>query len=162
MMTSAHLLRIIQEARAELEAVLAHIPSAQWEQPLLPNGWSVNDTLAHITAWEERLLAWWDTALAGAVPEEATREWTEETIAAANEAIYRANRGRSTAEVLAAFRRAYERVLAMVATAPAPALLEPGYWPWARGYAFADFVLANTAEHYRDHLTDLQTLVPTS
>lgn len=160
MMTSTQLLHAIQEARAELEAVLAHIPSAQWEQPLLPNGRSVNDTLAHITAWEERLLAWWDTALTGAVPEEATREWTEETIAAVNEAIYRAHRGRSTAEVLAAFRRSYERILAMVATAPASALLQPGYWPWARGYAFADFVLANTADHSREHLTDLQTLIP--
>lgn len=160
MMTATELVNTIRQARAELEGVLARIPPEQWEQPLLPNGWSVNDVLSHITAWEERLLAWWDTALAGAVPEEPARGWTEETITAANEAIYRAHQGKPTAEVLAAFRRSYERILDMVETAPTEALLEPGYWPWARGYAFADFVLANTADHYRDHLADLQTLIP--
>ncbi|MCS7038393.1 MAG: selenium cofactor biosynthesis protein YqeC, partial [Anaerolineae bacterium] len=160
MMTATELVNTVRQARAKLEGVLARIPPEQWDQPLLSNDWSVNDVLSHITAWEERLLAWWDTALVGAVPEEPARGWTEETITAANEAIYRAHRGKPTAEVLTAFRRSYERLLDMLETAPMEALLEPGYWPWARGYAFADFVLANTADHYRDHLADLQTLIP--
>jgi hypothetical protein len=162
MTTPTALLNTIRQARAELEAVLGRIPLDQWEHLHLPNGWSVNDLLGHITAWEERLLAWWDTAIAGAVPEEVARGWTEEAVAAANDAIYRANRGRPTAEILVGFRRSYERVLNLVEIAPAPALLEPGYWPWARGRAFADFVLANTADHYREHLTDLEMLVPSS
>lgn len=54
--TKAELLHRIRDRHADMEQLLSSLSSAQMRAPELGAGWSVQDSLAHIAAWEKILL----------------------------------------------------------------------------------------------------------
>lgn len=146
-----HLLAAIRRERAELEAVLGRVPAARLSQPLAGDDWSVKDILAHIVAWEEVLLHWWQASQNGETPTDPGPGLSSDDVERLNSAFYQAHRHRPLAEVQEDFRRSYAQIIAMLEAAPDAAIEQPGYFPWTGSAPFAWFITPSTSDHYQEH-----------
>src|SRR5712692_11760910 len=105
----AILLDKIQTGYNQFEAILAPLNEEQMTPPTVNGPWSVKDNIAHLTAWQGYLLDQLQGVLLGKEPSEFMPGLsTEDEI---NEHFYSKNKDRPLAEVLAAFRASYQRVL---------------------------------------------------
>ena len=113
----AQLLERIRAARADLEQTLAGLDDAALSAPG-PEGWSVKDHLAHLAAWERKVLANMDGRASHevlGVPEAVYKggDWV-----AINEYVRAPDKDRPAAEVLVEFRRAYGVLTQRIADLP--------------------------------------------
>jgi hypothetical protein len=151
--TKAELLDAIRVRRKRLEEALAQLGEDQMIQPGVESNWSVKDILAHIVAWEQRMVLWVGQALRGEVPA-IPATWDE--VHRLNEQSYWENRDRPLAEVLADFQRSYAEALALAEAVPEEDLVDPGRFSWREGVPLARVVAANTCWHYAEHLESIQ------
>lgn len=149
--TKRQLLAEVRRKRAELEAVLDRSPRDPLDLPLDAGGWSVKDILAHIVAWEQVMLRWWQASQAGETPSDPAPGLSDDDVARLNSGFYEANRYRTLADVQDEFRRSFMEVMAALETAHEAALMQPGYFPWTEEWPFASVVVANTSDHYKEH-----------
>ena len=153
----AALLARIHPARVGLEHTIEQLSEAQLTVPRDQAGWSAKDHLAHLVVWEQKTLA----QLEDRPPHEvfgldrARYEATD--VEGLNALARRRDQDRPLPEVLAAFRRSHEQLIAALA-GPAGAAL---FGPTRR--ADADALLAsvagNTYEHYPEHTTWIRELI---
>lgn len=138
---------IVEPMRAEharLEAMLASIPDAQIIQPGTFGEWSVKDMLAHITFWEQRLIAYINGARESLI---RPGEDTQAGIDRVNAEVLAANRDRPLAEVRAAFDSSYQQVLRLAESLSAEDLTNEEMYGLFAG---------DTFEHYREHRAMLE------
>ncbi|HEY7341416.1 MAG TPA: DinB family protein [Ktedonobacterales bacterium] len=129
---------------ARLEALLAGFSDEELVQPGQFGEWSVKDMLAHITFWEQRLIAYVDGAKESLVqPDE------DELVAIdrVNAEVLAANRDRPLAEVRAAFDASYQQTLALAQSLSAEDLADEVLYSLLAG---------DTFEHYREHIEMLE------
>lgn len=153
--TKAHLLDEIHHQRASLEVVLDRVPPDRQSQPLADDGWSVKDILAHIVAWEQVMMQWWQASQAGETPIDPAPGLSDDDVERLNAAFYQANRQRPLAEVQDEFHRSFAEVMAALEAASEAALVQPGYFAWTGERPFAAYIVANTSDHYREHLDQI-------
>lgn len=127
-----------------------------WEQPGVLDDWSVKDLLAHITAWEERLLEWTAASLRGETPERPAPGMTWDDLDRLNAQTYQANKDRPLADVRADYQACFERVCAALEKLDPADLFDPARFPWRAGEPLWHMVAANTWWHYREHREALQ------
>lgn len=129
LLTHNQLLDQIETEHRRLEQNILALREAERTQPGVVGEWSVKDILAHLTAWEQRLLQ-----RVQGQPEVGAGLSTHEF----NQQLYQANRTRSWAEVRAAYEQSYAQVLALVERLPEAELMR---WQQHVGW--------NTYGHYR-------------
>jgi hypothetical protein len=144
----ATLLDNIQAGYEQLEGTLAPLSEPQMTTPTVNGTWSVKDNLAHLTIWQDYL----NDQLQGIFTNKEPPEFmpglsTEDEI---NERIYHENKDRPLAEVLAAFRSSYQRVLAAVQAMSEEALNAPSPWSTS-GNPIWPLIAGNTYGHYEEH-----------
>ena len=115
--SKAELLERMRTARAALEAILVGLDEAALAAPG-PEGWSVKDHLAHLAAWERKVLANMEGRASHevlGVPEAVYKggDWVQ-----INEYVRAPDKDRPAAEVLAEFRRANQGITQRVAALP--------------------------------------------
>lgn len=125
---------------ARLEALLAGIPDEQFVRPGALGEWSVKDMLAHITFWEQRLIAYINGARESLIQ---PGEDEQAGIDRINAGVLAANRDRPLAEVRAAFDASYQQTLALVETLGDDDLANE---------ELSGLVAGDTFEHYREHI----------
>ena len=78
-MEQSTLIAMLRENRARFDAIVASIPEERLMEPSGPNGSTGLDLLAHLTAWEQRLIGWLDAARRGEPPHipEAGATWDD-------------------------------------------------------------------------------------
>jgi hypothetical protein len=132
------LLRRIGQSHRALRSALAALPRECFTARLR-TGWSLNENLAHLAAWEETV----PPRVAG-VLEGAEDPKLYDDIDSFNARVAREAQGRTTDELFARWTAAHDRVLETVRSLPddAPKL------------AF-DVVEWNTTGHYPDHYADI-------
>ena len=164
--TKAELMKLIAQRRAELEAMLAPLSETQLTTPG-PDGWSIKDHLAHITAWEQSLLG-----LLNGVPRHQAMGLSEEVyrghVDGINQAIQEHNKDRPLADVLADFRQSHEAVLERLDRMTDDDLLKPyAYYlpderddnPSPNPPPVLGWIRGNTDEHYAEHIAWIQSLL---
>ena len=124
---------------ARLEALLADFSAEELVQPGRFGEWSVKDMLAHITFWEQRLIAYVNGAKESLVQPDEDEQTAVDRI---NAEALAANRDRPLAEVRAAFASSYQQVLALAETLSAEQLADEELY---------GLVAGDTFEHYREH-----------
>jgi hypothetical protein len=149
--TKAGLLILIRTERKLLDAELAELTGDQMTKPGVEGRWSIKDLLAHITAWEQRMIQWLKQALRGEVPQHLPTGMTWDDLDRWNEETFLENRDRPLDEVLAESDRSYRQALRAVEMMPEKALFEPGYYVWRGGKPLWEMVAANTYWHYQEH-----------
>nr|NIW42800.1 ClbS/DfsB family four-helix bundle protein [candidate division Zixibacteria bacterium] len=62
-MTKEKLIQEIHNERMRLEKTLEEVSEQQMVMPGVMDDWTVKDFLAHITVWEQRMIAWLEQTL---------------------------------------------------------------------------------------------------
>ena len=157
--TKEGLLRRIELERAALEESVEGLDEAQMRAPVFDGGWSVKDTLAHITAWEQLMIE----MVAHRMRDErldlgvSGDDWVDQL----NARFYEENRDRSLAEVREQFRRSGEEAYQTAASLSEEELFDPELYPWRDGSPIFTLVAANTCWHYQDHRETIERWLET-
>jgi hypothetical protein len=147
-MDRANLRAAVVAGRDRLDATLARFDDAAMLERV-EGEWTRKDVLAHLEAWERRLLTL-VTALRAGDPLPPSVETD-----ALNEQFFQANRDRSLDDVRSGERDAYERMLAAIDEATDEELFDGTHFRWTDGEPFASWFRANGDEHYDEHLEQL-------
>jgi hypothetical protein len=133
------------------EATLARVHQDEMTEPLLPEGWSVIDIIAHV-AWHEREMVriMEANALVGS-------EWWDLPLDERNSLIYEQHKEMSFDEVMAWAKKEYARFTKAFDALSEEALNDPSFFenmppewkPW-------EIIADNTYEHYRNHINDIE------
>jgi len=150
------MLVLIRKERQALEALVKTLSAEQLVRPTLDNHRCVKDILAHITAWEQRMLQWIDESYRGEVPQRPAPGMPWDDLDGLNEQIYLQNKDRPTAEVAAEFDNSYRQVLKTVEDMPEQDLVDGERFAWRRGDPMWNMVAANTSDHYREHREEIE------
>ncbi|KAB8141198.1 ClbS/DfsB family four-helix bundle protein [Chloroflexia bacterium SDU3-3] len=157
------------DIRARIERAIQRVVRAtaplspdQLLLPCLPDGWTVKDVLAHLTWWDQWLLATLpaDEALDGPriLPPlfDQTSE-TQDSIDAMNAKVFAHYRSRSVADVLEGFAATRQRVAARVARLSEEDLFAPEGLSKQLGFPAAPLI-QGIYEHYEEHADQLERL----
>jgi hypothetical protein len=122
---------------------------AQLVRPGFAGDWSAKDVIAHIT-WHEREMI----GMIAARALEGSDLWNL-PLDERNDAIYRANRGRSLDEVRREAAEVYARLLDALQTLSDGDLHDAGRFAgMPPDWQPVEVIAGNTYEHYQDHLRD--------
>jgi len=146
--TKAELLKDIQVQRRQLEKNLAGISSANKVLPGVCGEWSIKDILAHLAAWEQLFLGWYQAGLRGETPQIPAPGITEKNFHQLNQQIFEKNRILSLEDVEAEFTASYQQILALVQKLPEDDIFLPGRYAWTGKHRLADYIAPNTCSHY--------------
>jgi hypothetical protein len=166
-MTKAELLERMEAGRAEWERVLVRIAEPQMTAPLLKNGWSVKDVVAHVMAYERWTAAQIRAAARGIEPTPRELYGTDDVppgvdtpdTDARNVALHAYCHDMPLADVMAGSQRAFDELLAVVQETPEVQLADPGLSPWLGGVSWVNLIPEQSYEHYEQHLPELRELV---
>jgi hypothetical protein len=147
-MNRTTLVDAIETGRRDLEQTLAGISDAKMSDRI-DETWTRKDVLAHLEAWERRVVALLEQLRSGA-PTEPEVETDE-----LNERYHARDRDRSLADVRAGEREAYDRLLAAIHGATDEELFDGEHFAWTEGSPLADWFRGNSDEHYEEHLEQL-------
>ena len=146
------LIDLIHAGRSQWESALAQLTPEQMTAPALFDGWSVKDLVAHVGAWERTAAAVFAALLSGQAPD---FKIDEIALDAFNARFFAEHHDQSLGEVMAGEQASYELFLSLVEGASEADLFDPDRFAWMQGAPFAEWVGANTFEHYDEHLVNL-------
>lgn len=146
--SKANLVERMQAGYQQLEAILAPLSEAQMTSPTVNGTWSIKDNLAHLTTWQNYVLAHVQGVLVNKEPPPFMPGLSNED--EINERVYQENKDRPLAEVLADFRASYQRILDTVQATSEEILKAPTPWSQSRNPLWFSIV-GNTFEHYAEH-----------
>lgn len=152
----AELLEDIQVQRRRLEANLAVLTQAEMRAPGVVGTWSVKDVLAHLVAWEQLFVSWYEAGLAGEMPATAPVGMSTKAIADLNQRIYVQNRRRSLKTIQAEFTTSHQRVWACLQAIPEEAMFAEGLYAWTGKLTLTEYIAGNTCNHYRWATTQIR------
>ena len=147
-MNRATLLATIAAGRTRLEGALERLSDGAMLERV-DDAWTRKDVLAHLEAWERRVVDTLATLRGGSVPDASVE--TDEL----NERCFLAARDRSLADVRAGEAAAYGALLAAIEGASDEELFDGSQFAWTEGDPLADWFRGNADEHYDEHLEQL-------
>ena len=142
--SSAGVADLMRAEHARLEALLAGVSDVELVRPGAFGEWSVKDMLAHITFWEQRLIAYLNGARESLIQPGEDEQVAIDRI---NADVLAANRERPLAEVRAAFDASYQEALELAESLSAEDLADEVLY---------NLLAGDTFEHYREHLEMLE------
>ena len=151
------LLDSIKQARKSLEHSFKGLSDNDMIKTTAPGEWSVQDIMAHVTAWEQKLINWYQAGLRG--EKQTMPEWGKPGVVDdINRGIYRANKDRWLKEVKKEFKASYKLTFKIIKAIPEEWLFAPGKFEWTGGDTLADYVVSNTSRHYTEHIAMIETI----
>ncbi len=157
-MNKQELLNEIERAHQDMMRFLAALSDDEKTAPLLNEGWSVKDSLAHLIDWEKMSLDWLARSLRGEQVKrfaegfqyetEAEREAVMEKL---NTHLFEQNKNRALDEVLRDFRQTHRAIFDFVAQLNEDDIFDPNRFAWRNGSPAFDMLAGNTFEHYDEH-----------
>jgi hypothetical protein len=144
--TKSGLLTSIREERQLLESTLAKLSEAQLLIPGVEGGWSVKDILAHITAWERRMLSWTGTLVTGGEPI-VPLPWDVDRMNAESAAL---DKDKPLVEVMEEFQRSFLDSLNLVESLDEARLLVKHTDTWPMDFLWTG-IASNMNWHYKEH-----------
>lgn len=156
-MNKTELLQQIRDERGALEEVLTRLTTDQMLLPGVDGEWSVKDALAHISAWEQRMLNWIGSHLRGELPQ-VPLPWDVERM---NAETYAQVKDKSLTQVLEEFHQSYQESLALAERLTEAQLQTQYLDTWPMGPLWLG-VAANTNFHYKEHRCDIEKWLATA
>lgn len=155
--TKARLLKDIKAEHERLEAVLRKFSDTEMFWSSAPGEWSVQDIMAHITAWEQTFLNWYEAGRRGEKLQ--LPDWSKPgTVDAINREIYKRNKDRWIKEIKKEFKESYKKILKIVKSVPEELMFIPGKVAWPGKDSLADYIIANTSRHYAEHVLMIEDI----
>ncbi len=151
-----HILAAMGEQLERWEELLAGLSEEQITTPRYDYGWSIQDVVAHLWAWQQVSVARMEAGALGRPPELPgwlallPADW-EEHPDQTNAAIYQAFHAMPWPELHKSWRDGYLRLLETGKQVPERDMLDGDRYPWLEGYSLA-FVLVASYDHHQEHL----------
>jgi hypothetical protein len=145
----AALLKSIHTERRLLEKILATLTRQEITQQGTVGAWSVKDVLAHLVAWEQLLLDWYEAGLQGKTPEPSPVGMNRKATDALNQQIFVRYQDRPLEDVLSGFQTSYQRIFTTCEAIPEEDLFAEERYAWTGKLTLADYIAGNTCNHYR-------------
>jgi hypothetical protein len=148
------LIATLENTKAEVEALVAEAGDARLTASGVTGEWSIKDMLAHMTAWEERVVAWAEGIHQGRKPAPPpwSTDWNDDQV---NALIYERDRGRSLPDVLEGWRRTHRKVVDAVRTMSEEELFHEKI-EWLGDVPFAEALAGNSYEHQQEHAAQIR------
>ena len=121
------------------------------EKPILHDGWSIKDTIAHITEWELAMIRCLNTSLKGETPNQPPFDLSEEEVNQINADYYQQNKHKPIGQVLDEAQDSYQMILGMMQRVSDDDLFDLRRFDWLEGKPFWPIVAENTCWHYEEH-----------
>lgn len=154
--------RMIYE-RKEWDGLLAEIDEAMMTVPAINHGWSIKDTVAHITYYERWLLEWLEAAVRGQVTVATHRDLL--SVDNRNLIVFEENRQRPLCAVLEESRQVFDRLVLLVRLVPEQDLFDPHRFEryvepfWHDSRNLAKCIAVDSYEHYHEHRLSVRAWV---
>ncbi len=132
----------IENSYTRLVRLYRSVPVTKLIEPVLLNGWSVKDTLAHIAAWEWRCASLLNQSHHTDLPLKAKPD-----VDALNRESYQERQEWGWEEVETDFRQAHQTLLEAIRALPAGRLNDR---------FIQQSIAEETWEHYEEHLPELE------
>ncbi len=114
------------------------------------DGWTPAEHLAHVVAWQRRVLMWFAEDAAGHTVERPEPGWTFDQIDALNARDHDAALGITIEAARAAFEDAHAGIEALVRRVSLGDLNDEHRYAWL-GFPAANTIAGNSFGHYREH-----------
>lgn len=121
------------------------------EKPILHDGWSIKDTIAHITEWELAMIRCLNTSLQGKTPNKPPFGLPEEEINQFNAEYYQQNKHKPIGQVTDESQDSYQLFLGTLQRVSENDLFDGRRFDWLAGKPFWPIVAANSCWHYEEH-----------
>ncbi|CAN5767469.1 hypothetical protein BH24DEI2_BH24DEI2_00360 [soil metagenome] len=149
------MLTMLQAEFERWEDSLRGLSEAQATASSLPNGWSVKDLTAHLTAWQQVSVARLEAARHDVEP--ALPDWfvgvtpDTENFDLVNAQIYETYRDRPWTQVHQAWQDGFEKFMALAKEIPEADVVDAEKYPWLHGYSLFDVLQGSYEHHHVDH-----------
>lgn len=159
-MTKARLIEQMTAERSQWDALLEEIGESRMNVPAINGGWTIKDTVAHVTYYEHWLLNWLEAAVRGQVTVAQHRDLL--SVDERNAIVFEENRPRRLADVLDESQLVFQRLLMMGRLLPEEDLLDPHRFDryivpfWEESRPLWKCIAGDSYEHYREHLTNMR------
>jgi hypothetical protein len=151
--TRQDLINRIEQDWARLQKSLDGLNEEQLHMAGVVGDWSVKDVLAHITAWQTRLITALFKAERGFVPE--TTEGGK-TVDQMNEKWYREMKERPFEQIWDDLDSSYRQLLNRLETWSDKDLFDARRFKWMKGDPFAEYIAGDSYEHYSEHAAQIE------
>ena len=152
-MTKDELIQKIESEWDNLQAALDGLSEEQMHQPGVVGEWTVKDILAHITAWQTRLITALFKAEKGFTPDTTDGG---KAVVQMNERFYREMKDRSFDQVWDDLDSSYHQLLSRLADWKEKDLFDPKRFKWMKGDPFAAYIAGDSYEHYAQHAAEIR------
>lgn len=155
-----HILAAMREQYEAWEALLASLGEEKITTPIFDYGWSIQDVIAHLWAWQQISNARVQAGALDRAPEfpawldKMNGDW-EEDANRTNAFVYDTFHGKAWAEVYQNWRDGYLQLIETAGTIPEQDLLDSDRFPWLKGYPLEAFLVASYS-HHQEHLEKLE------
>ncbi|HZY40936.1 MAG TPA: ClbS/DfsB family four-helix bundle protein [Anaerolineae bacterium] len=147
-MNKAELIQRIETDWMRLQASLDGLSEGQLHTPGVVGEWSIKDILAHITAWQTRLIAAMFKAEKGLIPDTTGADATVDKL---NAQWYREMKDRPFDQVWDDLDASYHQILGRLENWSEADLFEPKRFKWMKGEPFERYLAGDSYEHYVEH-----------
>ncbi len=152
-MTKDELIHQIETEWANLQSALDGLTEEQMHRPGVVGEWSIKDILAHITAWQTRLITTMFKAEKGFAPD--TTEGGP-TVDQMNEKFYQEMKDRSFEQVWDDFDSSHYQLLNRLKGWQEKDLFDPQKFTWMKGNPFVEYIAGDSYEHYAEHAQQIR------
>lgn len=155
--SKAELLKSIKEERKKLENSLKGLSVDQMLKPPAPGEWSVQDILAHVSAWEMKFMGWYEAWTRG---EKITMpDWSKPGLVdEINQDIYKRNHDRWLKEVQKEFKESHKRIRKTIKSIDEETIFISGKVEWTGKNTLLDYIWSNTGRHYAEHAAMIEAI----
>jgi hypothetical protein len=156
-LTKPELTAAIETDRARLEDALARFADTQKMEPLLENGWSIKDLMAHVATWERVGFDIVQAARDG----EPLKDYVSkvfESIDNFNAQTYEKNKDKSLRDIESEFKAAYKDFTALIEPLDDAFIASNLPFEGVENLSVQVIITANTYHHYREHAEECEKL----
>lgn len=154
-----HILAALREQFERWQQLLTSLTEEQITAPRFDFGWSIQDVMAHLWAWQQISIARLESGVRDREPEfpqwvaNLGEDWGEDADRV-NVLTFENNRGKPWSKVYENWNSGFLRFLDLGSQISERDLLDGDRYPWLRGHSLASILIASY-DHHQEHLGKL-------
>ena len=142
------LLDAIKKERSALDEYIETLTLEQMVEPNIVGNWSVKDVLAHLFAWMQMCIGWYNAGLRNEIPALPASGFKWNQTPQLNQRIYEKYKDMSLDEVLAQFEASSHEILEIIQGLSNDELFTAGYFAWTKKNTLGTYMVSATSSHY--------------
>ena len=132
----------------KLLEIVDRLPEDKLEEGGVCEKWSVKDILAHLQAWHEMLLEWYEGGVQGGKPSFLPAGYTWKDTPKVNEDIYQQYKEEQFAEIFQKLKRSHERVGEIINRHSDEELFTKKHYAFTGSTSLGAYLISATSSHY--------------